>query len=160
MPERFPFAKVTTFVCRKLWGCLSNLINCCCFCGCCRADGCCCCCCRLCSKRKSADNAPIYPEENNAVEEFKLDEEKSSVSETEKKFLSTNESPKPVVVTEPSSKVKIKKKKKKINPNILYYPPHIIYAAVGNENIPDKIIPAPVREEMTIDVVPFNNDDE
>jgi hypothetical protein len=92
------------------------------------------------------------------VEEFKLEEEKSSSSET--KFLSTNESSLPVVVVEPSSKVKIKRKKKKINPNILYYPPHIIYAAVGNENIPDKRIPAPVREEMMTEVVPFNNNEE
>ena len=47
--------------------------------------------------------------------------------------------------------------KKKINPNILYYPPHIIYAAVGNEIIPDKRIPAPVREEAITEVVPFND---
>lgn len=92
------------------------------------------------------------------MEEFKLEEEKSSSSET--KFLSTNESAQPVVVVEHSSKVKIKRKKKKINPNILYYPPHIIYAAVGNENIPDKRIPAPVREEMMTEVVPFNNNEE
>ena len=85
---------------------------------------------------------------------FKLEEEKNATSEA---TISVEASSKPIV-EEPSSTVKIKrKKKKKINPNILYYPPHIIYAAVGNEIIPDKRIPAPVREEAITEVVPFND---
>ena len=86
---------------------------------------------------------------------FKLEEEKNATSEA---TISVEASSKPII-EEPSSTVKIKrKKKKKINPNILYYPPHIIYAAVGNENIPDKRIPAPVREEAITEVVPFNDE--
>jgi hypothetical protein len=95
----------------------------------------------------------VYPQENNMVMPFKLEEEKNATSEA---TISVEASSKPTV-EEPSSTVKIKRKKKKINPNILYYPPHIIYAAVGNEIIPDKRIPAPVREEAITEVVPFND---
>lgn len=86
------------------------------------------------------------------VSEQKNEEGKIELSKPEKEFENFPTKNESIVLD--GSKPK-KKKKKKTNPNILYYPPHIIYAAVGNENIPDKRIPAPVREDADLEVVPF-----
>jgi len=146
IPERFPGSTITLYILRKLGVCIAKFGNCCCLCGCCRSDGCCCCCCRLCSRRKHNENPyKIHPGEGEDGSEYR-EEEKNAMKEKE---METDEGS--------TSKSKKKKKKKvKINPNILYYPPHIIYAAVNHPNPPDKSIPAPKRPDSESDVVPFS----
>jgi len=149
IPERFPGSTITLYVLRKLGVCIAKFGKCCCLCGCCKSDGCCCCCCRLCSRRKHHESPyQIHPEGGEGDGDYRDEEKNETNAAIREKEIETDEGS--------ASKTKKKKKKKaKINPNILYYPPHIIYAAVNHSNPPDKNIPAPKRTDLESDVLPF-----
>jgi hypothetical protein len=154
MPERFGFVQRT---CVAILRCCYNCTTCQCCCSCC-AWSCrtCCCCCKCCHCCEPKPPPRIVPDnieevsltdiekmeaalvmERDAVEAF--DEPVPETVTTEPSGLSTKgKSKKATSFKAPSdkyAKVKVKRVKDSKNPNLLDYPPELIYKAVKHPSV-------------------------